>query len=82
MKYPYIIITVLCCLLTVFGTLVVKAWTMDDKYALKTEVQDIDDKVITLRDENREDHKEIQKSLRDIAQILGKLEALADRNTP
>lgn len=76
-----VIITVLCCLLTVFATLAVKAWTMDDKYALKAEVKAADEKINELRIENREDHKTIQATLHEIAKSLGRLEGRT-RNTP
>ena len=78
----HITITVLCCLLTVFATLAVKAWTMDEKYALKDEVKSIEERVAKLRSENREDHKDIQSTLQAIANTLGRLEAMSEHKSP
>ena len=78
----YIIITVLCCLLTASSTYVVKGWSMDEKYASKDELASVNSRITMLRQENREDHKEINTALQKIIQELGRIQGATAQKTP
>lgn len=70
----HIIVTALCCLLTVFATLTVSGSASDSKYASKNSVVAIAKQVENLDSQNREDHKEIRIALRQILQELGRIQ--------
>lgn len=73
-KTLYVIITVLCCLLTGAVSLWVEAGQDGDTFARKDALDAVSQNIAKLEAQNREDHREINQTLRQILQELGRIQ--------
>ena len=74
-KTLFIIISVLCCLLTAAVAVTIDQVSNADAYVTRETFRTICRELHQFEQENRDDHKEIRRTLRDILREVGRLES-------